>query len=77
MNNELILISTEEPGEFHAKVPIILNDDTSRPYLHLHLFGILKSPQLTFDPLAIVLTPVPLATKVSADFTIQAAGFRK
>ncbi|XP_033635373.1 cilia- and flagella-associated protein 47-like isoform X1 [Asterias rubens] len=72
-----VMFCPEEPGEFHAKVPIILNDDTSRPYLHLHLFGILKSPQLTFDPLAIVLTPVPLATKVSADFTIQAAGFRK
>ncbi|XP_022089961.1 cilia- and flagella-associated protein 47-like isoform X2 [Acanthaster planci] len=72
-----VMFCPDEPGEFHAKVPIILNEDESRPYLHINLYGVLKSPQLTFDPLAIVLTPVPLATKVSADFTIQAAGFRK
>ncbi|XP_072178621.1 cilia- and flagella-associated protein 47-like [Diadema setosum] len=67
----------EEPGEFQAKVPIILDGATDRPYQYLNVHGILKSPQLTFDPLAIVLTPVPLSTKVSADFTIRAAGFRK
>ncbi|XP_041462969.1 cilia- and flagella-associated protein 47-like isoform X1 [Lytechinus variegatus] len=67
----------EEPGEFQAKIPIILDGATDRPYQYINLHGILKSPQLTFDPLAIVLTPVPLSTKVSADFTIRAAGFRK
>lgn len=73
--NCLILI--EEPGEFQAKIPIILDGAKDRPYQYLNVHGILKSPQLTFDPLAIVLTPVPLSTKVSADFTIRAAGFRR
>ena len=67
----------DEPGEYNAKIPVILGQDKEHPYQYLHLKGILKSPQLEFDPLAIVLTPVPLSTKVAADFTINAAGFKK
>ncbi|XP_006816677.1 cilia- and flagella-associated protein 47-like, partial [Saccoglossus kowalevskii] len=65
------------PGCYETKVPIVLNEEYDKPYRFLHLIGELKSPQLKFDPLAIVLTPVPLCTEVSADFTIHASGFRK
>ncbi|PIK59126.1 hypothetical protein BSL78_03931 [Apostichopus japonicus] len=63
------------PGEYSAKVPIILNGNIERPYQYLHLYGVLHAPKLTFDPLAIVMTPVPLSTSTSTDLTIYAHGF--
>ncbi|XP_071954714.1 cilia- and flagella-associated protein 47-like isoform X2 [Antedon mediterranea] len=72
-----IMFCPEEPGEYKADIPIILNGNKTHTYQHLNIHGTLKSPRLTFDPIALVLTPVPLSTEVSADFTIQAAGFTK
>lgn len=68
---------TATPGEYSAKVPIILNGNIERPYQYLHLYGILHAPKLTFDPLAIVMTPVPLSTSTSTDLTIYAHGFTR
>ncbi|PIK38176.1 hypothetical protein BSL78_24987 [Apostichopus japonicus] len=65
------------PGEYSAKVPIILNGNIERPYQYLHLYGILHAPKLTFDPLAIVMTPVPLSTSTSTDLTMYAHGFTR
>ncbi|XP_077977423.1 cilia- and flagella-associated protein 47-like [Glandiceps talaboti] len=72
-----ILFCPEAPGCYETKVPIILDDEQDKIYRYLHLIGELKAPRLRFDPLAIVLTPVPLCTEVSADFTVHASGFRK
>ncbi|XP_033113331.1 cilia- and flagella-associated protein 47-like isoform X2 [Anneissia japonica] len=72
-----VMFCPVEAGEYKADVPLILNGNKDQPYQHLKIHGTLKSPRLTFDPIAIVLTPVPLATEVSANFTIQAAGFRQ
>ena len=58
-------------------MPVILDDDYKRPYQYIHLVGYLKAPVIWFDPLAIVLTPVPLDTEVSTEFTLLAANYTK
>lgn len=68
---------TEEPGRYEVLLPVILNDDYEKPYQYLQVVAELKAPKLWFDPLAIVLTPVPLVTDVSSEFTLFAAQFRE
>ncbi|XP_070567350.1 cilia- and flagella-associated protein 47-like [Ptychodera flava] len=72
-----ILFCPGAPGCYETKATLIINDDYNKPYRHLHLIGELKAPNLKFDPLAIVLTPVPLCTEISEEFSIHASGFRK
>lgn len=67
----------KEPGRYECLLPVILNGNYDKPYQYLHIIAELKAPKLWFDPLAIVLTPVPLSTEVSAEFTLFAAQFRK
>ncbi|XP_074645875.1 cilia and flagella-associated protein 47-like isoform X2 [Tubulanus polymorphus] len=66
-----------EPGTFHCTVPLCINNEYCDPYTMLELYGQLKAPKMWFDPLAIVLTPVPLQTFVSAEFNILTANYRK
>ena len=66
-----------QPGRYEVSVPIVLDDQFDKPYQYLTLTGLLKAPTLWFDPLAIVLTPVPLDTEVCADFKIHAADYSK
>ena len=66
-----------QPGHYQVTVPVIINDQFDRPYQYIHLTGYLKAPMLWFDPLAIVMTPVPLETEVSTDFIIMAANYTK
>jgi hypothetical protein len=49
----------------------------SNPYVYLELTGHLKAPKIWFDPLAIVLTPVPLCTTVSTEFSILTANYNR
>ncbi|XP_064627283.1 cilia- and flagella-associated protein 47-like isoform X2 [Lineus longissimus] len=65
------------PGTYYSKVPVIINDMYTNPYVYLELTGYLKAPKIWFDPLAIVLTPVPLCTTVSAEFNILTANYSK
>ena len=65
------------PGKFEGLFPVILNDNYEKPYQYLHVIAELKAPKLWFDPLAIVLTPVPLATDVSSEFTLFASQFKQ
>ena len=65
------------PGFYESTLPIVLDDDFERPYQYLKLTAEYHCPRLSFDPLAIVLTPVPLDTEVSAEFQILASGYRK
>lgn len=37
----------------------------------------IEAPKIVFDPLALVLTPVPLATAVYAEFNLVATGYLK
>lgn len=57
-------------------IPILLNNE-EKPYQYIQIYAEMKSPRLWFDPLAIVLTPVPLMTEVSSEFTILAAQYFK
>ena len=70
-----MLSAAEQPGFYEVTLPIIIDDDYQRPYQYLKLSAELLSPRLAFDPLAIVLTPVPLDTDVSADFQILATSY--
>ena len=67
----------DRPGHFEAMVPMVLNDEWDTPYQLLTLVGELTSPRLWFDPLAIVLTPVPLDTAVSAEFQVMASNYTR
>ena len=58
-------------------LPLVINDEWDKPYQYLTLVGELKSPKLWFDPLAIVLTPVPLDTDISAEFHVMAANYTR
>jgi len=66
---------SEEPGQYDALLKVILNGNFDKPYQYLQVLAEYKAPKLWFDPLAIVLTPVPLLTEVSAEFTLFAAQF--
>ncbi|XP_078698604.1 cilia- and flagella-associated protein 47-like isoform X8 [Branchiostoma floridae x Branchiostoma belcheri] len=72
-----VLFCPNCPGQFYAKVPIILNGKRELPYQYLQLRGNMRSPRVTFDPLQVVLMPVPLATEVSAEFSIVASAYTK
>ena len=52
-----------------------VDDNEERPYQHLRVRGELQQSRLWFDPLAIVLTPVPLQTAISIDFQILASSY--
>ena len=56
---------------------MVLNDNYEKPYQYLQVVAELKAPKLWFDPLGIVLTPVPLATEVSSEFTLFASQFKE
>ena len=66
----------DKAGHYEVTVPVYINDEEKRAYQHITLCGELKSPMVWFDPLAIVLTPVPLGTDVSVDFSILAATYQ-
>jgi len=68
---------TEVPGKYEGLYKIILDENFEKPYQYLQVIAEYKAPKLWFDPLAIVLTPVPLVTDVCAEFTIFAAQFRE
>ncbi|XP_053397416.1 cilia- and flagella-associated protein 47-like isoform X4 [Mercenaria mercenaria] len=71
-----VMFCPKEPGRYEVLLPVILNDNYEKPYQYLQVVAELKAPKLWFDPLAIVLTPVPLLTEVSSEFTMFAAQFR-
>lgn len=66
-----------KPGKYESSVPVILNDDYEHPYVHFTLNGELQAARLWFDPLAVVLTPVPLETEVVQEFQILASNYTK
>ena len=66
-----------QPGHYEVTVPVMLDGDMEHPYQYLHIVGYLKAPVIWFDPLAIVLTPVPLDTEVSTKFTLLASNYTK
>ncbi len=68
---------SDRPGQYEVTVPIILNEQFEKPYMFLTLLAELKHARLWFDPMAIVLTPVPLQTEVVVEFQILAANYTK
>ncbi|KAK3096977.1 hypothetical protein FSP39_005325 [Pinctada imbricata] len=70
-----IAFCPKEPGKHECLIPIILNDNIGKPYQYLQIIAEMKSPKIWFDPLAIVMTPVPLLTEVATEFTILAAQY--
>ncbi|XP_071134806.1 cilia- and flagella-associated protein 47-like isoform X3 [Mytilus edulis] len=71
-----IIFCPKEPGVHEILVPVLVNDE-EKPYQYIQIYAEMKSPRLWFDPLAIVLTPVPLLTEVSSEFTVLAAQYFK
>ena len=71
----IYLFAIDKPGHYEVSLPIVLNDDYETPYQYISLSGELKCPHVWFDPLAIVLTPVPLDMEISADFLIMATDY--
>ncbi|XP_052240686.1 cilia- and flagella-associated protein 47-like isoform X3 [Dreissena polymorpha] len=72
-----VMFCPKVPGRYESLYKIILNENFEKPYQYLQVIAEYKAPRLWFDPLAIVLTPVPLLTEVSAEFTLFAAQFRE
>lgn len=72
-----VMFCPEKSGIYEVSLPVVLNDDFEHPYQHITLKGELKSPQLWFDPLALILTPVPLQMDIATEFRILAANYAK
>ncbi|XP_052808119.1 cilia- and flagella-associated protein 47-like isoform X2 [Mya arenaria] len=70
-----VMFCPKTPGKYEGLFKVILNEQFDKPYQYLQVAAEYKAPRLWFDPLAIVLTPVPLLTEVSAEFTLFAAQF--
>ena len=66
-----------KPGKYKSSVPVVLNDDFEHPYVYFSMSGELQAARLWFDPLAIVLTPVPIDTEVVQEFQILASNYTK
>ncbi|KAK3775916.1 hypothetical protein RRG08_017206 [Elysia crispata] len=73
----LVNFCPESAGQYECCIPVVINSDWDKPFQFLEIFGELKAPEIWFDPRTIVLTPVPLHTEVSADFTLLASHYRK
>lgn len=70
------LSPTAEAGRHELVIPVMIND-LEKPYQYLQVVAEMKSPKIWFDPLAIVMTPVPLMTEVTAELTVLAAQYNK
>ena len=68
---------TVRPGFYNVSVPVVVDDEFDKPYQYITLSGELQAPRMWFDPLAVVLTPVPLDTEISTEFQILAANYDK
>jgi hypothetical protein len=66
-----------KPGIYEVALPVVVDDEFERPYQMITLKGELKASQLWFDPLAVVLTPVPLHIELTSDFQILASNYAK
>ncbi|KAH9504693.1 Cilia- and flagella-associated protein 47 [Bulinus truncatus] len=73
----LVNFCPESPGQYRVTVPVVINSDWAKPFQFLEIYGELKSPTIWFDPPRILLTPVPLLTETSMEFTIMASNYRK
>ena len=71
------LFLSVKPGKYESSVPVILNGDYEHPYVYFTLSGELQAARLWFDPLAVVLTPVPLETEVVQEFQILTSNYTK
>uniref|UniRef100_A0A1I8GWP8 Calponin-homology (CH) domain-containing protein n=1 Tax=Macrostomum lignano TaxID=282301 RepID=A0A1I8GWP8_9PLAT len=70
-----VQFSPRSPGQFKARLPVVINDDWQFPYDHLTLRGELTWPSITFVPPALTLTPCPLHSAISVQFSILAANY--
>lgn len=68
---------SEEAKKYEAKVPVILNGQSSRPYSYIHLTGELLSPDIQFSPTAVQFSPVPLGTEANLDVQLLCKDFNK
>ena len=66
-----------KPGDYHVKVPLLLNNEKLKPYTHIELNGELESSSIVFDPPYISMNAVPLETSVDATLKIIGKGFKK
>ncbi|XP_035825915.1 cilia- and flagella-associated protein 47 [Aplysia californica] len=73
----LVNFCPERSGRYQAVIPVVINSEWDKPFQFLEIYGELKAPEIWFDPHSIVLTPVPLMTEVSAEFTLLASHYRK
>ena len=75
--NLAVSFCPKKPGYYEAVVPVIVNEEWSKPFTHISVTGLLKAPKITFDPLAIVLTPTPLDTPVTVEFRLLTSNYTK
>ncbi|XP_055954756.1 cilia and flagella-associated protein 47 [Patella vulgata] len=73
----VILFCPNAPGRYEAVVPIIVNEEWTKPYQYLQVMGELKAPKIWFDPPSLCLTPVPLLTEISGEFNLLASQYKK
>ncbi len=66
----------DKPGHFEVELPIVIDKEFDKPYQMLHLGGELRQPQIWFDPLALVLNPVPLGVDMNGEVTIMAKHYQ-
>lgn len=66
-----------QPGFYEVTVPVVINNNWTMPFTHLTVSGLLKAPCLSFDPLAIVLTPAPLDTSVTVEFRVLTSNYMR
>ena len=64
-----------EAKEYYAKIPLYLDNDTTKPYLFVEFKGEGTVPRLTFDRREIVLPVVPLGIPAKATFVVFNQGY--
>ncbi|CAG5120335.1 unnamed protein product, partial [Candidula unifasciata] len=63
--------------KYQIVIPVGINSNWNKPFQFLELVGEMKAPTIWFEPANIVLTPVPLLTETSAEFTLFALHYKK
>ena len=66
-----------DSGKWECVIPIVVNGDWARPYQYLQVFAELSAPTVWFLPPAVGLTPAPLKTEVSFQFTILCSQYKE
>lgn len=70
-----VTFNPHEPTEYVAKIPLYLDNDTSKPYLIIEFRGEGADAKIYFDRREIILPPVPLDIETKATFLVCHNGY--